>query len=95
MSIDEDYCEPIIINGAFNNNYIQYESMRDKGKNLSIKEYINVIRSYLSDIINSHKAQGKWRIYSGNTITEHKTQGEWKTHLALAINFTSFKKRFL
>ena len=49
-----------------------------KTKTLSIKEYIDVIRPYLSDIINNHKAQGKWRNHLGNTITEHKTQEEWK-----------------
>ena len=53
LSIDEDYYKPIITNGTFNNNYIQYESMGDKDKSLSIKEYIDVIRPYLSDIINS------------------------------------------
>ena len=94
MLIDEDYCKPIITNSVFNNNYIQYESMGDKekDKNLSIKEYIDVIRLYLSDIINNHKAQGKCRIHSGNTIIEHKTQGEWKIHLTMAINFISSKK---
>ena len=78
MSIDEDYCKPKITNSAFNNNYIQYESMGDKEKDkkLSNKKYIDVIRPYLSDIINNHKAQGKWRIHSGNTIIEHKTQGK-------------------
>ena len=53
LSIDKDYYKPIITNGAFNNNYIQYESMgrggKDKNKNLPIKEYIDVIRPYLSD----------------------------------------------
>ena len=34
------------------------------GKNISIKEYIDVIRPYLSDIINNHKVQGKWRFHS-------------------------------
>ena len=63
LSIDEDYYKPIITNGAFNNNYVQYESMKDKDKNLSVKEYIDVIRTYLSDIINKHKAQEKWRIH--------------------------------
>ena len=66
--------------------------MGDKDKDLSIKEYIDVIRLYLSDIIYNHKAQGKWRIHSDNTIIEHKTQGEWKIHLAMAINFISSKK---
>ena len=63
LSIDEDYYKTIITNGAFNNNYVQYESMEDKDKNLSVKEYIDVIRTYLSDIINNHKAQEKWRIH--------------------------------
>ena len=75
---EKDHYEHKKTVSAFNNNYIQYESMGDKDKSLSFKEYIDVIRPYLSDIINNHKAQGKWRINSGNTITEHKTQGEWK-----------------
>ena len=76
LPIVEDYYKAIVINSAFNNNYIQYESKENKQKNLSIKEYINVIRPYLSDIINNCKAQEKLRIQSGNTIIEHKTQGQ-------------------
>ena len=91
MSIDEDSYKPIIIKGAFNNNYIQYESKGDKGKNLSIKEYLNIIKPYLSDIIHDHKTQGEWRIHSGNKIIERKTQGEQKIQLTMAINFISSK----
>ena len=91
LSIDEDYCKPIIIKGAFNNNYIQYESKGDKRKNLSIKIYLNMIRSYLSDIIKNHKTQGKWRVHSGNKIIQCKTQSEWKIQLTMAINFISSK----
>ena len=76
MSIDEDYHKPIITNSAFNNNYIQYESRGNKDKILTISEYLDMIRSYLIDIINDHKAQGEWRIHSGNTIIKHKTQSE-------------------
>ena len=36
LSIDEDYYKPIITNGAFNNNYIQYES-RGNTSNTIIK----------------------------------------------------------
>ena len=90
MSIDEDYYKPIIIDGAFNNNYIQYESMR--GKYILIKEYLHMIRPYLSDIINNHKTQGKWIIHSGNTIIKRKTQGEWKIQLTMEVNFISSKK---
>ena len=37
LSIDEDYYKPMIIitNGAFNNNYIQYESMRLPQKSIN------------------------------------------------------------
>ena len=66
MSIDEDCYKPIIARGAFNGSYIQYESKRDKGKNLSIKEYLNIIKPYLSDIINNNKARDLVRYHSGN-----------------------------
>ena len=68
MSIGEDYYKPIITKGAFNNNYIQYKSKGDKGKESINKKYLNMIRPYLSDIINDHKTQGKWRIHSGNKL---------------------------
>ena len=67
------------------------EKIKKKGKNLSIKKYLNMVRQYLSDIINDHKTQGKWRIHSGNKIIEHKTQSEWKIQLTMAINFISSK----
>ena len=91
MSIDEDYYKPIIARGAFNSSYIQCESKGDKGKNLSIKEYLNMIKPHLSNIINDHKTQGKWRIHSGNKIIEHKTQSVWKIQLTMAINLISSK----
>ena len=34
---DEDYYEPKKINGAFNDNYVEYESNGDKDKRLSIE----------------------------------------------------------
>ena len=75
--------EPIIAKVAFPDNYIQCESKGDKGKNLSIKNYLDIIRPYLSDIINDHKTQGERR--------DHKTQSEWKIQLTMAINFISSK----
>ena len=66
LSIDEDYYKPIIARSAFNSSYIQYESKGDKGKNLSIKEYLNIIKPYLSDIINDHKTRGLVIYHSGN-----------------------------
>ena len=78
MSTDEDYYKPAMTNGAFNNNYIQYESQKDKVKNLSIKKYLDIIRPYLSDIKNDHKTQGRWRIHSGNNMMDGKTRNNVK-----------------
>ena len=63
---EKDHYKPVNTVSAVNNNYIQYESIGDKDKNLSIKEYIDIIRPYLSDIINNHKTQGERKIHSGN-----------------------------
>ena len=76
LSIDEDYYELIKTNDAFNSNYIEYESKGDKNKTLSIKEYLDMIRAYLRDIINDHKTQGEWKVYSANEVLDYKTQGE-------------------
>ena len=55
---DRDYYKPIRTNGGFagrNNNYIEYTSKGDRYENLSPKEYLNMIRPYLRDLINDHK----------------------------------------
>ena len=91
QSIDEDYYKPIRNNSAFNSTYIEYESKGDQYKILSIKEYLNITRIYLSDVINDHKTQGEWKVHSGNTIINYKTQEEWKIQLKMAINFMSSK----
>ena len=57
--IDEDYYKPIKTKGAFNNNYIEYESRGDKDKNLLLEHYLDIIRPYLRDMINNHKAPMK------------------------------------
>ena len=93
MSIDKDY-KPVIIDGAFKNKYVQDESMerKEKDKNLSVKEFLNRIKPYLSDMINNHKAQGKkWGIHSGNKMIECTTRGEFKIQLTMVINFISSK----
>ena len=59
---DEDYYKPIKTKSAFNGNYIEYESKGDKDKNLSPKEYLDMIRPYLSDMINDNKAKRDWKI---------------------------------
>ena len=70
--------KPIKTVGAFNNNFIQCESIGDKDKNLSSEEYIDINRPYLSDIINNHKTQGEWKIHItiASNFSSSKDSGE-------------------
>lgn len=55
---DEDvYYKPVKIISAFDNNFVGYESNGDKDKALSIGEYLNETKPYLSDMINDLKIQ--------------------------------------
>ena len=47
----------LILKGTPNSNYIEYETKKDKDKNLSPKEYFVMIKPYLKDIINNHKTR--------------------------------------
>ena len=58
---EEDYYKPVRTSNAFNNYYIEHDSNGDKGKILSVKEYLDMIRQYLSDIINDHKTKDEWK----------------------------------
>ena len=69
------YYEPIKTKSSFNGNYIKYESRGNKDKNLSLKEYLDIFKPYLRDMINDHKAQF----------------GEWKIQLSVSIKFISSK----
>ena len=53
---------PTRTGNAFSSNYFEYKGNGDKDKSLSIKEYIDMIRPYLSGIINNYKTQGEWKI---------------------------------
>ena len=52
--------EPILIKTCFDNNYLEYRS--EGNDSLSFKEYLNLIKPYLSDLINTHKNKGDWKI---------------------------------
>ena len=60
--VDEDYYKPIKTKSAFTGNYIEYESKGVKDKNLSPKEYLDIVRPYLRDLINDHKTRREWKI---------------------------------
>ena len=90
--IDENYYKPIRTKSAFNGNYIENESKGDKDENLLPKQYLDMIRPYLSDIINDHKTPKNLRVHSSNEVIDYETQfGEWKIRLTMSINFISSK----
>ena len=90
QSTDKDYYKPIKTKSAFNGNYIEYESNGDRDKNLSAKKYLNMIRPYLSDIINDQKTTKKLRVYWSNKVIDYKIQfGEWNIQLIMLINLIS------
>ena len=55
-NIDDDYYKPILVKSSFDEKYKYYESRGDKGKKLSIEQYLDMIKPYLSDLINKNKA---------------------------------------
>ena len=91
FSIDEGSCKPIIVRCSFNGNYIRYESKGDKGKNLSMKKYLNMVKPYLSNTINNQNTPGLLRYYSGKRSWLEETSSEWKIQLTMTINFISSK----
>ena len=54
----ETFYKPVGVSNFWTNNYIEYESNGDRNKILSVEEYLNKIRPYLKDVINSLKKSG-------------------------------------
>ena len=48
---ETDYYQLVRVNSFWTNNYIEHKSKGDR-KILSVKRYLNKIRTYLKDIIN-------------------------------------------
>ena len=59
---EEDYDEPTEIKSVFGGSYMLYKTRGDKDATLSIDEYFDIIRPYLRDVIDNHKARGEWKI---------------------------------
>ena len=76
-NIDDDYYfKPILVESSFKENYKYYESTGDKGKSLSVEQYLDMIKPYLSDLINENKAI-------------KTSSNEWKIQINMYINFVS------
>ena len=67
--IDENYHKAIKTKSVFNDNHIEYKSKGDKNKNVSIKECLYIITSYLSDMINDHKTKIEYKIQLSTEIS--------------------------
>ena len=59
---EENYYKPVTVNNLWRNNYMEYECNSDRNKTLSVKEYLNKIRSYSKDILNNLKKSDTWKI---------------------------------
>ena len=75
-NIDEDYYKPISVKSSFDESYKYYKSRGDKDKKLSIEQYLDVIKPYLSDLINENKEI-------------ETSSNEWKIQINMQINFAS------
>ena len=60
LSIDKDHYKPILVKSGYNDNYIQYENKGDKI--LTLKEYLSLIKQYLTKLITYHKNRGQWKL---------------------------------
>ena len=71
---DNDYYKPILVKSSFKENYKYYESRGDKDKKLSVEQYLDMIKPYLSDLINENKAI-------------ENNSNEWKIQINMHLNF--------
>ena len=54
----KNYYKPI--KDAFKNNYIEYERRGGKDKNLSLEDYLDITRPFLTDMINNYIQLAMW-----------------------------------
>ena len=50
---EKSFYKPVRVSNFWSNNYIEYESDRDRKKTLSVEEYLNKTRLNLKDFINN------------------------------------------
>ena len=74
---DDNYYKPVLIRSSFEGTYKCYESTGYKDK-ISVTQYLYMIITYLSDLINDHK---------------NIKNSEWKIQLNMGVNFISTNDR--
>ena len=55
FELEEDYFKPVRVGNFYSSNDIEYESNGGKNKTLSIKKYLDEMKSNLNDMINNFK----------------------------------------
>ena len=89
---DDDYYKPILVKSFFDENYKYYESRGDKGKKLSIEQYLDMLKPYVSVLINENKAIennfNEWKIQINMHVdfVSSNDTGEIRTILVLSDN---------
>ena len=95
--LNRDYYKPIRTDPGFdarNDNYIEHTSKADRYVNLSPKDYLNVIRPYLRNLINDYKPIMELNNNNNNNDTNATTnsnRAEWKIKLMIKNNSISVK----
>ena len=86
---NRDYYKPKVINRGFAgevNNYIKYVSEGDKDETLSPREYLNMIRQDLRDLINKHKPIERLnKNNNNNNDTENNNNDNHDTDIIMII----------
>ena len=88
--IASDYHKPIITDvghAGRNDNYIEYMSKGERYENLSLKEYLIVIRPYLRDLINDYKPTAELN----NNNNNNSNRAKWKIQLKMHVKCISTK----
>ena len=62
MHEEKDYYKPVRVGNFWSNNYIEYESNRDRNETLSVQEYLIETRTYLKYIIIDLKKSDTWKV---------------------------------
>ena len=105
--LDRDHYKPTRTDSGFaerNDNYIEYTSNADRYENLSPKEYPNVIRQYLRDLIDENKTimelnnnnnnndnndNNDNNNNNNNSNNNSNNRAKWKIQLIIKNNFIS------
>ena len=66
---EKTYYKPVRAINILGSNYIEYESNGDRNKVVSIKEYLDKIKPYIKDIINSLPKSDTWKVQYAKQLT--------------------------